>query len=197
MAVSQQAIDGLRLDEAFATNTHRPFNECWTVRMDSELMVIDDDEEKYSRFTNYFDDAHKALLVINKNNRQIVLLSIDNKLIKDHEGGIADCALFDDKQFHFVEFKTNAYGNSEQSVRDTFDKATDQLKETIHVFNDRLQKIGIHFENAVVLSCYIVVSQRFPKSRAIKQEYQISFANENNNIALFFPEKIFWEDFEK
>lgn len=197
MAVNQQAIDHIRLDEAFAQNTYKPFNECWTVRMDSELMVIDDDEEKYSRFTEDLDDAQKALLVINQNNRQIVLLSIDNKLIKDHEGGIADCALFDDKQFHFVEFKTNAYGNSDEQKRVTFDKATSQLKETIRVFNDRLQKVNIQLEDAVILSCYVVVSQRFPKSRAIKQEYQISFADENNNIALFFPEKIFWEDLDK
>ena len=196
MAVSQQAIDRIRLDEAFATNTHRPFNECWTVRMDSELMVIDDDEEKYSRFTDDSDDAQKALLVINENNRQIVLLSIDNKLIKDHEGGIADCALFDDEQFHFVEFKTNAYGNSDEQVRETFDKATSQLKETIRVFKDRLQKVNIQFEDAITLSCYVVVSQRFPKSRAIKQEYQLSFADENNNIALFFPEKVYWDNME-
>lgn len=196
MAVSQQAIDKIRLDEAFATNTHRPFNECWTVRMDSELMVIDDDEEKYSRFTDNLDDAQKALLVINENNRQIVLLSIDNKLIKDHEGGIADCALFDDEQFHFVEFKTNAYGNSNEQVRETFDKATSQLKETIRVFKNRLQKVNIQFEDAVTLSCYVVVSQRFPKSRAVKQEYQISFADENNNIALYFPEKVYWDNFE-
>lgn len=194
MAVNQQAIDSLRLDEAFATNTNRPFNECWTVRMDSKLVVIDDDEEKCSRFTNNFDDQQKALLVINKNNRQIVLLSIDNKLIKNHEGGIADCALFDDKQFHFVEFKTNAYGNSSEQVRETFDKATSQLKETIRVFRDRLQNVNVVFEDAVTLSCNVVVSQRFPKSRAIKQEYQISFADENDNIPLFFPEKLHWEE---
>ena len=185
MAVNQQSIDSIRLDEAFATNTYRPFNECWTVRMDSELVVIDDDEEKCSRFSNNLDDLQKALLVINKNNRQIVLLSIDNKLIVNHEGGIADCALFDDKQFHFVEFKTNAYGNSSEQVRETFDKATSQLKETIRVFRDRLQDVNVVFEDAITLS--------FPKSRAIKQEYQISFADENNNIPLFFPEKIFWE----
>ncbi|MBR5921906.1 MAG: hypothetical protein IKZ56_12180 [Bacteroidales bacterium] len=193
MAVNQQSIDSIRLDEAFATNTYRPFNECWTVRMDSELVVIDDDEEKCSRFSNNLDDLQKALLVINKNNRQIVLLSIDNKLIVNHEGGIADCALFDDKQFHFVEFKTNAYGNSSEQVRETFDKATSQLKETIRVFRDRLQDVNVVFEDTITLSCNVVVSQRFPKSRAIKQEYQISFADENNNIPLFFPEKIFWE----
>ena len=156
MAVNQQAIDRIKLDEAFATETYKPFHECWTVRMDSELMVIDDDEEKFSRFTNNPDDEQKALMVINENNRQIVLLSIDNKLIKEHVGGICDCALFDDKQFRFVEFKTNAYGNSSEQVRETFDKATSQLKETIHVFKDRLQKVDIQFEDAVTWSCHSV-----------------------------------------
>ncbi len=197
MAVKQPAIDRIRLDEAFATDTYKPFNECWTVRMNSELMVIDDDDEKYSRFTDDPDDVQRALMVINANNRQIILLSIDHKLIKEHVGGICDCALFDDKQFRFVEFKTNAYGNSEQSVRDTFDKATEQLKETIRVFKDRLQKVDIVFEDAVTLSCHVVVSQRFPKRRAIIQDYQMSFADENDNIGLFFSDKIYWEAPEK
>ena len=102
--------------------------------------------------------------------------------------------MFDDKQFRFVEFKTNAYGNSTEQVRETFDKATSQLKETIHVFKDRLQKVDIQFEDAVALSCHVVVSQRFPKSRAIKQEYQVSFADENDNIGLFFSDKTYWEE---
>lgn len=197
MAVNQPAIDNIKLDEAFATETFKPFNECWTVRMDSELMVIDDDIEKFSRFTDNPDDEQKALMVINENNRQIVLLSIDNKLIKEHKGGICDCALFDDKQFHFIEFKTNAYGNSLEQVCETFEKATSQLKETIHVFKDKLQKVDIVFEDALILSCHVVVSQRFPKSSAIKQDFQMSFANENHNIALYFSDKIYWEWFEK
>lgn len=192
MAVNQQSIDQLKLDEAFAKDTFRPFNECWTVRMDSSLMVIDDDVDNFSRFTDNPDDEHKALMIINENNEQIVLLSIDNKLIKAHKGGICDCALFDDKQFNFVEFKTNAYGNSPEQVRETFDKATSQLKETIHVFKDKLQKVDIIFEDAVTLSCHVVVSQRFPKSRAIKQAYQMNFADENDNIPLFFSDKIYW-----
>lgn len=197
MAVNQQAIDRIKLDEAFATETYSPFNDCWTVSMDSELMVIDDDDLKISRFTNDPEDAQKALMVVNEKNRQIILLSIDNKLIKEHQGGICDCALFDDKQFRFVEFKTNAYGNSTEQVRETFDKATSQLKETIHVFKDRLQKVDIQFEDAVALSCHVVVSQRFPKSRAIKQEYQINFANENDNIGLYFSDKTYWEEPKK
>ena len=84
MAVNQQALDRRKLDEAFATETYLPFNDCWTVSMDSELMVIDDDEKKFSRFTDDPEAALKALMVINEKNRQIVLLSIDNKLIKEH-----------------------------------------------------------------------------------------------------------------
>lgn len=84
MAVNQQAIDRIKLDEAFDTETYLPFNDCWTVSMDSELMVIDDDEKKFSRFTDDPEDTLKALMVINEKNRQIVLLSIDNKLIKEH-----------------------------------------------------------------------------------------------------------------
>ncbi len=193
MAVNQPAIDRLKLDEAFGAGTFKPFNECWTVRMDTELLVVDDDTEKVSRFSDDKEEAIKALLIINENNRQIVLLSIDNKLIKDHEGGITDCALFDKEQFRFVEFKTNAYGNSEQSVRDTFDKATGQLTETIQVFKDRLGKVNIQFEDSVTICCHIVISHRFPKSRAVKQEYQIIFADENNGIPLYFSEKTYWE----
>ena len=193
MSVNLPAIDRLLLDEAFSDNVYRPFSECWTVRMDSELLLVDDDVEKVSRFSDNEEERSKALVIINEKNRQIVLLSIDNKLIKDHEGGIADCALFDDNQFHFVEFKTNAYGNSEQSIRDTFEKAISQLVETIRVFQNRLIPLGIDINEVISLSCQIVVSESFPRSSALKQEYQIRFADENDGIGLSINRKLFWE----
>ena len=192
MAVGIEAIDSLKLDEAFAHETFRPFNECWTVRMDRELLVVDDDNEKYSRFSDDLEEESKALMVINEKNKQIVLLSIDNKLIASHPGGITDCALFDTDQFRFIEFKTNAYGNSEKAVHDTFEKASHQLKETIHVFSDRMEKVGISFNDAIVISCHIVVSHSFPKSKAMKQEFQLAFAEETG-CALDFSEKTYWE----
>lgn len=192
MAVGIEAIDSLKLDEAFAHETFRPFNECWTVRMDRELLVVDDDNEKYSRFSDDLEEESKALMVINEKNKQIVLLSIDNKLIASHPGGITDCALFDTDQFRFIEFKTNAYGNSEKAVHDTFEKASHQLKETIHVFSDRMEKVGISFNDAIVISCHIVVSHSFPKSKAMKQEFQLAFAEETG-YALDFSEKTYWE----
>lgn len=192
MSTNIKAIDRLLLDEAFSRDVYRPFNDCWTVRMDSELLVVDDDVEKVSRYSNDDEERPKALVVINDKNQEILLLSVDNKLIKDHEGGIADCVLFDETQFHFVEFKTNAYGNGEQSIRDTFEKAISQLKETIKVFRSRLVNMRISLDDLVTLYCHIVLSERFPRSSAIKQEYQIRFADENDNIGLSISRKIFW-----
>ena len=106
-----------------------------------------------------------------------------------------DCPT-EEEQFRFVEFKTNAYGNSEQAVRDTFDKAVGQLTETIKVFEDKLEEVSIQFKDSITLCCHIVTSQRFPKSKAIKQEYQINFADENN-IPLYFSEKTYWESVEE
>lgn len=192
MSVGIAAIDKLKMDEAFAQGTYRPFNDCWTVRMDKELLIVDDDEQKFSRFSDNPEEGNKALMVINEKNKQIVLLSIDNKLIASHPGGITDCALFDTEQFRFIEFKTNAYGNSEKAIHDTFEKASHQLIETIYVFADKMKKVGIHFEDATGISCHIVVSHSFPKSKAMKQEFQLAFAEETG-YALDFSEKTYWE----
>ena len=133
MASRNEAIDSLQFAEAFQ-QSHKPFDECWSVRMDSELLVVDDDDTHATRFSDNPDDVGRALMVINGENKEIVLLSIDNMLVASRQGGITDGALFDTEQFHFIEFKTNALGNSEQAVFDTFDKAVGQLRETIKVF---------------------------------------------------------------
>lgn len=67
MAVKHVAIDRLRLDEAFATKMlHRAFNECWTMKCDELLLVVDDDNTKVSRFGTASEDVEKGLLVFNE-----------------------------------------------------------------------------------------------------------------------------------
>ena len=194
MAVNQVAIDRLRLDEAFTKRIlHSAFNECWTVKCDELLLVVDDDEAKVSRFGADNEDIGRGLLVYNEQKREIVLLSIDNKLLKGIRGGIADCAVLDDKQFRFVEFKINAEGNAKKN----FDKATDQLKNTIKVFKDRLHTVDIQFEDAVALSCHVVVSNSFPRSQATMQNYQFEFATDTGGILLSFDSETYWEEPDK
>ena len=193
MAVNQQAIDRLRLDEAFPEKMlHRAFRECWTVRCDERLLVVDDADTKVSHFGTPTDDAGEGLMVINENRRQIVLLSIDNQLLKSVEGGVADCALFDDSQFRFVEFKMNAEGKSDKAIEGTFEKATQQLKNTILLFKNRLQALDVDFEDAVTLRCHVVLSQAFPATQSTMQDIQLEFANETG-IPLDFASKTHWE----
>lgn len=195
MAVNQVAIDRLRLDEAFTEKMlHRAFNECWTVKCDETLFVVDDEETRISSFGSDSDDMEKALLVFNENKREIVLLSVDNQLLKGVEGGLADCALFDDHQFRFVEFKTNAEGKNEKAIRKTLDKASHQLKNTIRIFNDSLKSVDIVFEDAITLSCHIVLSKSFPSSPSVMQDFQIEFMLETGGTMLEFSSETHWEE---
>lgn len=191
MTIRNHIIDDLKLVESFA-QSHKPFDECWTVRMDSELLVIDDDQTHATRFSNDPDDAGRALLVVNAKNKGIVLLSIDNKLVANRKGGITDGALLDMEQFHFIEFKTNAMGNSTQAVYDTFDKAVGQLRETIKVFVERLELQEVDLLSERMVMCHVVVSDRFPRSRATRQNYSLQFFDETG-VELSFSDKLYWE----
>lgn len=187
-----EAIDRLLLPNAFSTNVHMPFDDCWTVRADSKLLVIDDDLSKSSVFSDDESDTRRALVIQNSQNKDIVLLSVDNRLFSSVPGGIADCAIFDTCKFYFVEFKTNALGNSDKAVRDTFDTACKQLKHTLKIFVERLANVEIEFLKMVEVSCQIVVSESFPKSKATKQEYRVAFLEENG-IPLDIKSNISWD----
>ncbi len=190
MATGNIAIDRLHLDEVFTGKfVHRPFSQCWKAKCDEVLLVIDDDNAKCSRFTTDRDIADKALSVINKNKREIVLLAIDRQLLTGIEGGIADCALFDQRQFRFVEFKTNA----ERNAKKNFDKATKQLKNTLRIFSEKL-KPKIQFDSAVILSCHVVTSRAFPRNSAMLQNYQLEFALDTEGIFLSFDNKTHWDN---
>lgn len=193
MAGRNKAIDELKLAEAF-TQPHKPFDECWSVRMDSELLVFDDDDTHATRFSDDDDDVGRALMVINEKNKEIVLLSIDNMLVASRQGGITDGALFDTEQFHFIEFKTNALGNSEQAVFDTFDKAVGQLRETIKVFVEKMEPQCVNLTDVRKVYCHVVVSERFPRVRATRQTYSLSFFDQTG-IELSFSDKLYWEGF--
>ena len=155
MAVNQGAIDRLRLDEAFSKKLlHRAFDECWTVKCDQKLPVVDDDATRISRYGSESDDIEKALIVLNENKREIVLLSIDNQLLKSVQGGVADCALFDDRQFRLVEFKTNAEGKSDRAIRKTPEKAGKQLGNTISIFRNSLETVDVALSDAFSSETY-------------------------------------------
>lgn len=182
MSVGVEEIDGLGLGEAFpGKDGFANLENCWLCTQDSKVIVIDDVDG--CRFSdNLTIDRDQGFLLINGDNHNVILLAIDKKLIDNHPGGIADCAVFDLAQFLFVEFKSNALGNSVESVKDTFDKAVSQLEETLRVFKERDPQV---FESRQVM-CYIITSHSFPRFSTTKQKYIYKFAEDNDILELSF-----------
>lgn len=170
-----RAVSQLKLRYAFI-QYNPPIVSCLDSTTDAHTMVIDDEELFYSHFTNQEDQQYRCMIVDNIEGHEIFLLAIDNKFISNHPGGIADCALFDEKSFNFVEFKTNAEGHTIAQVEETYRNAISQLENTYHLFKTKITEVGVQFDSIVEVKCYIVVSNSFPRELAIEQQLQLEFA---------------------
>lgn len=190
MAIGILEIDRLRLDELFPNNGKHAFNQAWTLRTDSLLLVIDDSRQKRTVFSEDIEqDRDFGLLVINSKNDVVVLLAIDHALVDNHVGGITDGALLHQNQVVFVEFKTNALGSSEPSTMSTFNKALSQLKETIRYFENKLSTLAIDLKTSSDVSCHIILAHSFPKATAAKQDIELAFLEEEG-LCLSFESQI-------
>lgn len=183
-----QAISQLKLRYAFR-GYDKDIISCISSTSDRQVMVIDDDELFYSRFSNQEDQEYRCVIVNNVLGHEIYLLAIDNKFISNHPGGIADCALFDESQFNFIEFKTNAEGPTTEIVELTYRKAMSQLENTYRLFKKKLSDAKVEFDKVVSIQCYIVVSSRFPRELAIEQQLQVEFA-QSTHLELSFENVI-------
>lgn len=179
-----KAIQQLRLCLAFKGYSV-DLMDCIETSEETHLYIVDNDENHRSEFIAQEDPDEKHFHAINKENKKIFLLSIDNALIKNHKGGIADCALFDTDLFCFIEFKSNAEGNSLQSVKEIYQKAISQLENTLKLFIDKIKKADADLLATVEVVCHIVVSAKFPRASPTEQNYSIQFA-EKNHLELCF-----------
>lgn len=184
MAVGVSCIDNLRLDEVFPQRGKHAFSNAWTIRTDTNLLVIDT-----SQGTIFSDDIESdrdfGFLIVNNQNQVVALISIDHKLIDNKPDGIADCAVLCDSLIIIVEFKTNALGNTDAAVADTFDKAVLQIKETVSLLENRLSAIGVVLRQQSNMLCRIVLSHSFPRVSAARQDYSFSF-EEDTGLSLSF-----------
>lgn len=170
------AISQLKL--VFAFQGHCPsVIDCIDSTFLARTMVVDDSVMSYSHFTDE-EKGGQCVIVNNIAGHEVFLLAIDNKFISNFKGGIADCALFDETNFNFVEFKTNAKGHSEAQIKDTYRKAMDQLENTYNHFKEKLSNVGLAFERTVEIKCYIIVSEMFPRETAMEEDMKIEFAQD-------------------
>ena len=168
-----QSLQNLKLCYAFKGYKQK-VEDCISVTTETEFFIEDNIESKCTVIVeNPTDD--KICKVINISSSEAVLLAIDNKLISNRE--IADGALFNMDDFHFIEFKTNAEGNSNKAVSDTYDKAISQLKSTIDLFETKLSTVGLDFRNLINISCHIIVAETFPRNNAVEITKAMDFAD--------------------
>lgn len=101
-----QSVQNLKLCYAFKGYKQK-VEDCISVTTETEFFIEDNIENKCTVIVESPTDD-KICKVINISSSEAVLLAIDNKLISNRE--IADGALFNMDDFHFIEFKTNAEG---------------------------------------------------------------------------------------
>lgn len=173
-----KAISNLRLRMAFRGHAVDVL-DCVETKSEEVVYVVDDDELKVSRFADAEALLSGCFVGVNPAERDLHLLSIDNKLVKSPAGGIADCALFHADLFALIEFKSNAEGNSLESVVYTYEKAISQLEHTLNIFRAKLTAIGIDFLRATEIVCHVVVAPIFPRRSAMEMNYSLAFAMRN------------------
>lgn len=170
-----EAVRQLHLCSAFkGYATH--VMDCVSCSDDVIVYVRDNDETRISELTNS-SDSENVFKGNNPLRSNICLLAIDHKLIDNHPGGIADCAVFNTDIFCFVEFKTNAEGRSLESVEKTYESAILQIENTLQLFVDKIKAAHADlYKDVDDVVCHIVVASKFPRNLAMEQNYMVAFA---------------------
>lgn len=187
--MAQQMIERLKMRQSF-NGMATELEDCLTISSSVIAYIADDDTMGVSHFVDNSGEHDKCLKVINLQSHEYALLGIDHSLIKEKEGGIADCGVFDDRKFWMVEFKTNAQGNSDVAVEDTYKKAINQIEKTIELFSDSMSKADVDFVEASDLQCNIVTARSFPRMTALEASLSLEFAMDNNGVPLYFSRAI-------
>ena len=183
-----EPVKNLKLCQAFLG--HNPvITDCTEEIADTEFYIEDSQEIGYTVKVQQ-PTQDKICKVFNPSQDTAILLPIDNRFIKNNVNGIADAAVFNTKDFHFVEFKTNAEGNSDYAVAETYKKAMEQLKETLNLFESKINAIKVDFRKQVNVECNFIVSETFPRNKSAEMSNAILFAQQTSGIPLGFDNEI-------
>ena len=177
-AVLPQLIADLHLMQAFKGYAV-PISQCIKSSTDEMIYVADKEQEHYSDFVTSHSIEYllgKVMTIHNEQQKEIVLVQIDNKLISSSSyQPRCDCAIADKEAFRFVEFKTNALGISDNAYSQTYETAMRQLSASIQLFADKTKRIGFPLKDRRKLSAHICTSVRFPRIQTSEIGYAVKF----------------------
>lgn len=161
-------------------------------KSDNENLYVYDDGG-YSDWTNVEPMAFlsKTFHALNPHQNTLVLLPLDGRIITGKniiEGGVCDCALLTEKELSFIEFKTNASSDLDETIFGHAEKAIKQLWHTYDgIINPACQKVGIDVKQKVYVDFYVVFNKDLSVTgvRADFQNLQDQFL-QDKSYPLFF-----------
>lgn len=121
-------------EELIKAFPHSCNNDCIKVYKESEFIVYDDtiSGKCLVNVGDINQNQRPYFKIVNPNNKEITIVSIDNCILFSNDGKKCDFACFDESEFYFVELKLAFGGQS--SRRSCKKHALLQLKETINAF---------------------------------------------------------------
>lgn len=131
------------------------------------------------------DAAGKYFEVRNPNRKDFALLQIDHGIINTNITK-CDCAIADNKELCFIEFKANATSSKTSSLRHNYKKAMRQLGATITYFTNGIRAAGNELTSLRSIEAYVCFRHGFPRKSAAEMGYQTEFALQNNGCPLSF-----------
>lgn len=137
------------------------------------------------------DANEKYFEVLNESKKDFALLQIDNGIIKTCKTKKCDCAIVDDSDLCFIEFKANATSTNPNQVKSNYRKAMQQLGTTISILKSGLSSLGKDLDSLRELEAYVCFRRGYPRVTSSEINYQVEFSKNNNGCPLYFePKKI-------
>lgn len=132
------------------------------------------------------DKAQRYFAIENPSAKPYALLQIDKGLIQHRNTKKCDCAIANDTNICFIEFKANAESGCHKTISKRYDKAIEQLQTTINIFNQHYSVQNTDVTTLRNVEAYICFRQGYPKFTSMQMNYKAKFTQQNHGIPLSF-----------
>ena len=168
-----------RLKEVFP---HIDKKGCLKVVNNKFFEIIDNEVGKPS----YIIEKNGQFKVINKEQKKIGFLAVDECLFASSDGSRSDCIVFDDDVLCFIELKHCKNKNIRQNRK----KAKEQLKKTITFFTENID-FSHQKEAYICVTCSSIKENFTMTPRASNFEAQLEFEEDFETKLFYVCEKEF------
>lgn len=182
-------LNDLRLNQILSTYTTNV--EPYLQSSNKGEHIVDSETSGISGFvTTTFgqpeDLAQKYFDVRNPHGRDFCLLQIDHAAINTNATEKCDCAVMNDTDLSFIEFKANATSTKPKQVKKNYKKAMRQLKKTIGIFRTGAAALGENLLSQRTVDAYICFRKGYPRITTSEMTYRVNFAGQTGGIPLSF-----------